>query len=96
MDRQQPEGFLAQIGKGRPKGAVNKSTATMKEAIQSVYNSLQEGHAKPHGHFLQWAENNETEFYKLASKLIPVQNEISGADGAPLGIAVVFQKADGE
>lgn len=87
---------LANLTGGSRKGIPNKSTAAMKDAIQSVYNKLQDKAGGDHAHFLDWAERNETEFYKLASKLIPVQNEISGADGAPLGIAVVFQQPEGK
>lgn len=75
---------------GRPPGAVGKTTATMKAAIQSVYDRLQEKHGEPHGHFLAWAENEPTEFYKLAAKLIPVQ--VTGEDGGPLTVSVVERK----
>jgi hypothetical protein len=66
-------------GKGRPKGAVNKTTALMKEAISAVYADLQakqqeeSGEDNPNAHFLQWAIDNATEFYKLAAKLLPLQ-----------------------
>jgi len=76
-------------GPGRPKGSVNKSTATMKAAIESVYQALQEGSGKPHGHFIEWAKDNETEFYKLAAKLIPIQ-----VGGDPNGVPVAFQKIE--
>lgn len=35
---------------------------------------------------MKWAEGNETEFYRLASKLIPaeIKGEITGANGGPL------------
>lgn len=76
----------ANAGKGRPKGVPNKSTATMKAAIQSVYDQLQAGHKEPHGHFLSWAQENETEFYKLASKLLPIQ--LTGEDGGPMKVSI--------
>jgi hypothetical protein len=60
-------------GKGRPKGARNKATVAMKEAISHVYAGLQDKTKKDHGHFLQWAEENPTEFYKIAAKLLPLQ-----------------------
>lgn len=59
-------------GPGRPKGSQNKSTASVKEAMLAVYADLQTPTGKPHGHFQAWAEENQTEFYKLWSKLIPV------------------------
>lgn len=79
---------LTNAGKGRPKGVPNKSTATMKAAIQSVYDRLQEKHGEPHGHFLEWAEGEPTEFYKLAAKLIPIQ--LGDEDGG--GLTIVISK----
>lgn len=80
--------FLAQAGKGRPKGAQNKSTKAMKAAIEAVYADLQEkqreeaGTDNENAHFLQWAIDNATEFYKLASKLLPLQ--LTGEGGGPI------------
>lgn len=61
---------------GRQKGSVNKTTALMKDAITAVYADLQdsvEESDNPNAHFFEWAKSNETEFYKLASKLLPLQ-----------------------
>lgn len=69
---------LTNAGKGRKKGSVNKTTATMKAAIQSVYDKLQDSKGGDHQHFLTWAEENQTEFYKIASKLLPMQVEVDG------------------
>ena len=66
----------------------------MKAAIQSVYDRLQEKSGDPHGHFLAWAEEQPTEFYKLASKLLPIQ--LSGDEnGGPLQV-IVKRFDDGE
>jgi len=64
---------------GRVAGTPNKATASIKAAMLSVYEGLQAKHENPHGHFLEWAESNPTEFYKLASKLLPLQ--VTGEDG---------------
>lgn len=74
-------------GKGRPKGAANKSTVAVKAAMQAVYADLQDAPAEglepgPHAHFKAWASANPTEFYKLWVKMLPT--EISGPDGAPI------------
>lgn len=55
-------------GMGRPKGAVNKLTRSVKEAFQTAFEELQgvEG-----ANLLDWARTNTTEFYKIAAKLIP-------------------------
>lgn len=65
-------------GRGRKKGELNKTTAAMKTAIMHVYAALQDKTGKEHGHFIEWAEENSTDFYKIASKLIPVQLDHSG------------------
>ena len=54
-------------GRGRPKGAPNKTTVAMKEAITSVYSDLQSKTGREHGHFMDWAMANPTEFYKIAA-----------------------------
>jgi hypothetical protein len=60
-------------GKGRPKGALNKTTVAMKEAVLSVYADLQEEAGGDHAHFKQWARDNPGDFYKsVASKLVPL------------------------
>jgi hypothetical protein len=81
---------------GRVAGTPNKTTASMKAAIESVYRDLQADHAKESGdtrensHFLTWARDNETEFYKLASKLLPVQ--LTGANGGPIQTEVTTKE----
>jgi hypothetical protein len=68
---------------GRQKGTPNKTTAAFKDAITAVYGDLQETCPdREHGHFFAWAKDNQTEFYKLASKLIPVQ--VAGDDDNPI------------
>lgn len=76
-------------GKGRPKGSPNKTTALMKDAISAVYADLQgQVPDRDHGHFFTWASTYPTEFYKLASKLLPLQ--LAGEDGGAL--TVIIQK----
>ncbi len=55
---------------GRTIGTPNKLTATVKEAFEVAFAQLQ-GH--PTANLSTWAGDNPTEFYKLASKLIPAQ-----------------------
>jgi len=71
-------------GRGRPKGAPNKTTVAMKEAITSVYSDLQSETGREHGHFMDWAMANPTEFYKIAAKLLPMQVDANvGVVGMP-------------
>lgn len=55
-------------GSGRKAGVPNKLTKTVKEAFEAAFNAMQE---HPDVKLEDWGKNNPTEFYKLASKLIP-------------------------
>lgn len=60
---------------GRLPGVSNKLTGAFRDAVRHVYAGLG-GHAN----FLVWAKANETEFYRIASRLIPGEmQEGSGA-----------------
>ena len=52
---------------GRPKGSKNKFTQSAKEAFQLAFDKL--GGAVG---LAKWAKDNQGEFYKLYSKLIPI------------------------
>ena len=68
------EGQFTKGNSGKPKGTPNKLTKTVKETILGAFNDLQED---PRANIFSWAKENPTEFYKIASKLIPT--EISGS-----------------
>lgn len=70
-------------GPGRPKGSQNKVTKAVKEAFEAAFNDLQTGE----NNLVAWAEANPTDFYKLASKLIPseLNANISGSLTGILG-----------
>lgn len=72
-------------GPGRPKGLPNKTTLAMKAAISEVYAKLQDKSGGDHAHFQGWAEENPTEFYKIAAKLIPqdINANVTGQIGMP-------------
>lgn len=55
---------------GRPKGAVNQTTKLVKEVFNEVFTELQ---THKTANLKSWAITEPTEFYKLASKLIPAQ-----------------------
>lgn len=61
---------------GRPKGAVNKFTRSVREAFEAAFNHLQDLDGVK---LEDWAQQNPEEFYKLAARLIPAQMEHSGA-----------------
>lgn len=59
---------------GRPKGVQNKINKTVKETVLEVFNQLQ---TKPKVNLVEWAVSEPTEFYRMATKLIPT--EVSGS-----------------
>lgn len=59
---------------GRPLGAANKLTTTVKESVLSVFYELQQD---PKHSLKAFAEKNPRDFYNIAAKLIPT--EITGS-----------------
>jgi len=53
-------------GIGRPKGAKDKTSATAKENILAVFSRL-----KGTAGMAKWAEENQTEFYRIYARLLP-------------------------
>ena len=53
---------------GRKAGVPNRLTGQFREAVQFVYDDI-----GGHDAFSKWANANLTEFYKIASRLIPVE-----------------------
>lgn len=56
---------------GRQKGTPNKSTRALRDALLEVYAQLQAEAGGDNGHFLDWARDNPTEYYKLALRILP-------------------------
>lgn len=72
-------------GKGRPKGAVNRVSASAKEALMQAYNEL--GGVQG---MVTWArkKENRANFYFIWSKLLP--HEVRGPSG-PIEVRVTFK-----
>lgn len=72
---------------GRKKGSVNKTTASVKAALTQAF--------QLHGGvpaLLRWAKDNETEFYRLWSKLVPTEVNVGdGEGGTGLTIRVIHE-----
>ena len=62
-----PKGKPRPKNAGRKAGTPNKVTAAGREAFQLAFQGLG---GVPH--LIEWARDNETEFYKLFSKTIPL------------------------
>lgn len=54
---------------GRKKGSKNKLTNSFKQLVQDTFQALEAD--SQYGGMVEWAKANRTEFYKIASKLIP-------------------------
>lgn len=61
------------VGAGRPKGVPNKLSMTVKDNVIAVFDAI--GGAKT---MADWAEGNQTEFFKLYSKLLPTDLNVAG------------------
>lgn len=59
---------------GKPQGAKNRITKTVKEKVLEVFNDLQ---SHPEASLKAWAEKKPGEFYQIAAKLIPT--EVTGS-----------------
>lgn len=70
-------------GPGRPKGSPNKITASIKQALTDAFDNL--GGVPS---LVKWGKENQTEFYKLWSKLVPQDVQVGGEGGGPLQVTV--------
>ncbi len=60
---------------GRQVGTPNKVTAIFKDAVRTVYEDIGGNEA-----FAAWAKENPTEFYRIASRLIPTEMASQGTN----------------
>ena len=78
---------------GRQKGSINKFT-TLKQAFIGAFNSPE---LRGEAGLTDWAKlkKNQTEFYRLLSKLFPAEVKVGG-DGAPIQVitGITRQKGD--
>lgn len=55
---------------GKPKGATNLLTRTVKETVLAAFNELQKD---PKANLIAWGKTKPGEFYQIAAKLIPTE-----------------------
>ena len=60
---------------GRVAGVQNHLTTSFRDAIRLAYQRIGGDEA-----FAQWARENETEFYRIASRLIPAEMQADGGE----------------
>jgi hypothetical protein len=68
---------------GRQKGTPNKIPKQVKDVFFETFTALQEDEE---ANLTEWAKQNKTEFYKLSSKLLPIQ--LAGDPENPLAVNV--------
>lgn len=61
----------------------NKTTAAFKAAVLRAFDGIGGDHT-----FQKWAKRNQTEFYKIAARLIPT--EVVGDPDNPVALKVTF------
>lgn len=65
-----PKKLFEQGNSGRPKGAQNKFTKTVKETVLAVFNDIQ---SDPKQSLKAFAKKYPRDFYQIAAKLIPTE-----------------------
>jgi hypothetical protein len=79
---------------GRKAGSQNKVTRAIKEAVLLVFDRMGENRGKTgEDEFLEWAIANQTEFYKIAARLIPHDAVGAGKDGEHV-LKVIHQQIE--
>lgn len=68
-------------GAGKPKGAQTRQTVAVKQCLINAFENI--GGVK---NLTRWAKENETEFYKLWGKMIPLEH--TGEEGGDIKITV--------
>ena len=79
-----PSAFEAQKGKGRPKGAVNKNTAALKDMILTAL-----GDAGGIDYLAAQARDNPNAFMTLVGKVLPL--DVNNNHGGQIVAQVVFK-----
>lgn len=75
------ENINGSAGAGRPKGSLNKLTRTTKDALVDAFERL--GGVDS---LVAWGKDNQTEFYKLWSKIIPLDVNANVSGGITVNI----------
>lgn len=68
-----PKKLFEKGNPGKPKGAQNKLTKTVKERVLEAFNALQDD---PKVNLEAWGKKNPGLFYQIAAKLIPAELNI--------------------
>ena len=90
--KKRPVYGAAKEGKGRPKGAINKTTRSVKEALAEAFERI--GGVDS---LAEWGSREPAEFYKLWAKILPLQinSEITSANNTVPTINLTITRDDG-
>jgi hypothetical protein len=77
-------------GAGRPKGSTNKIPRVAKENIIQAFEEL--GGVDGLVNWAKADQKNQGDFYKIYGRLLPIENNISGADGEDIKMVISWQK----
>lgn len=90
-DEKQRKKKVMPISPGRPKGVPNKLSGIAKDNIAEVFNRI--GGVEE---MAQWAQDNQTAFYNIYAKLMPIQVNGAGENGEHLikGITITLVSAN--
>jgi len=82
---------LPGAGPGRPKGIPNKVSGLAKDAVAKVFEDIG-GVAQ----MAEWARANQTQFYQIYAKLLPLQVNGAGESGEHLisGVTITLVKGN--
>lgn len=70
MANPRPKAKFKEGNPGKPKGAKNKITKSVKEMVKAAFDELQNDKK---ANLVAWAKKNPRDFYTIAAKLIPTE-----------------------
>jgi hypothetical protein len=79
------KGQFSKGNPGKPKGAKNHITKTVKETVLSVFNELQDDNEAS---LIAWAKKKPGEFYQIAARLIPTELKADMPEGTEFSITL--------
>jgi hypothetical protein len=93
-DKKTPKIGEGLAGPGRPKGALNKTTALLKDAILKAATAAGDGDMA--AYLQQQAKDNPGPFLSLLGKVLPLQvGGPDGEDGEPTAIQITIVRPKG-
>lgn len=83
--------FKARIGKGKPKGVLNKVTRTMKQIMEEAVTKVDNNPKTSLASLASDGKQGKAVFWQVASKLLPVQ--LTGDKANPIVVNITSKDA---